>query len=192
MIALCLDPSLTSTGYALVRLPLGKDEGGVYRPNLLVVGGIFGRIRNDDAKESPQTRVVRLYERLWTILDQCLERPTLIAAEIPPNMFRASTMTSISLKIAAYTVVRLFAAHAKIPLLEVAPDQAKKYATGKSRAKKEDTLEAMSYLCLGNKDAKWPAGWSEDSIDALTVAVWLDSLRQLHATGATTPLSPYL
>lgn len=196
MRALCLDPSLTATGFALMPVPLATDRDGLPTIALNVIGGIAGEIENKNARESEQARVVRLYQELWKVADACRRQGKidLIAAEMAPNIFvgTAKSERTIRMLFAAYTVIRLFAAHLDIPLIEVAPKLTKRATTGYDKADKETVKRSLGFILGGSAEMAWPKGWTDNAIDALTVGYWLDSLHKAHRLGEDTPLSPHL
>lgn len=197
MLCLCLDPSLTGTGFALMQVPLPADENGVNALDKIIVRNVVGIIENKDASEPEQTRVKRLYEEIWKVLNLCAAvgaKVHLIAAEMAPHLYGQTQKheKAIRFQFASYTIVRLVAAHAQLPLLECNPEWSKRAAVGAERASKAEVKRMMGFRCLGGMDIKWPIGYGEDVIDALTVGFWLDSLWQSQKMGETTPLAPFV
>lgn len=193
--ALCLDPSLTGTGFALMPVPLTKDGNGYNSLNLIVRGNIAGVIENKDSKEPEQVRVRRLYDELWGALHLAkLKGPVdLIAAEMAPHMYAGREQDrSNRFQFASYTVIRLFASIVGVPLLECNPEHSKRAVGAAPRADKKEIKRTLAFRCLGDAGAKWPLGWTEDVLDALTVGFWLDSLYQSQRMGETTALAPFM
>lgn len=197
MIALCLDPSLTGTGFAVMPVPLPSDGQGYNPLRLIVCGGIAGEIENGNARESEQARLVRIYNELWRVVNLARGKGHeigVIGAEMAPHLYNATQKNerAIRYQFAAYAVIRLFAAHVAIPLLEVKPEVSKQVAVGYAKADKLVVRRGLSARICGDMDAKWPAGWTDNAIDALTVGYWLDSLHQEHHLGVETVLTPHL
>jgi Holliday junction resolvasome RuvABC endonuclease subunit len=197
MIALCLDPSLTGTGFAVMPVPIPSDGEGYNPLRLIVCGGIAGEIENKDSRETEQDRLVRIYDELWRVVHLARSkgyRPEVIGAEMAPHIYVGTAKSERTMRFLfqAYAVIRLFAAHVKLPLLEVQPEVAKQIAVGYAKADKTVVKRGLSARVCGDMDARWPQGWTNNAIDALTVGYWLDSLYREHQLGGATALSPYL
>lgn len=194
---LCLDPSLTGCGFAAMPVPLIPDAHGYHSLAANVLGGIAGVIDNKDAREIEQVRIVRLYDELYAALGLMIKkghRPHLIAAEMAPHLYSGTQKheKAIRFQFAAYTVIRLFAHHVNLPLLECAPEKSKQASVGFAKADKEAVKRGLAFRCLGHADTKWPPGYTEDVLDALTVGFWLDALYQSSRMGEVTALTPLM
>jgi Holliday junction resolvasome RuvABC endonuclease subunit len=197
VIALCLDPSLAATGFAVMPVPLPADGDGYNPLKLIVLDGIAGEIENRNAREDEQARLVRIYDELWHVVHLARSKGhgiDVVAAEMAPNLYSGTVKAEkiIRFQFAAYTVIRLFAAHVKLPLLEVKPETAKQIAVGYPKADKGMVKRGLSGRICGEMDAKWPPGWTDNAIDALTVGYWLDALHAEHLRGGRNALSPHL
>jgi Holliday junction resolvasome RuvABC endonuclease subunit len=197
MIALCLDPSLAATGFALMPIPLPADGEGYNPLRLIVLDGLAGEIENRNARETEQARLVRIYDELWRVVHLARARGHaigVIAAEMAPNLYGGTAKAEkiIRFQFAAYTVIRLFAAHVRLPLLEVRPEVAKQVAVGYAKADKGMIKRGLAARIYGSMDARWPPGWTDNAIDALTVGYWLDALHAEHRRGGRNALSPHL
>lgn len=197
MIALCLDPSMTGTGFALMTVPIPTDKQGLSPLKLCVIDGIAGEVENKNARQGEQERVKFLYDELFHVVNLALgkrHRIDIIAAEMAPHLFNATQKNerAIRYQFASYTVIRLFAAQMGIPLLEVAPQDSKQVSVGYAKADKEVVKRGIALRVCGDANGSWPEGWTDNAIDALTVGWWLDGLVQIHNRGEKTVLSPYL
>ncbi len=193
--ALCLDVSLTGTGFAVMPVPLPTDKDGLWSLDLIVRENLAGVIENKDAKESEPVRFARLYEELWATINLASKRRLhidVIAAEMAPHIFARMTERAIRLMFGAYAITKLMAAHSKLPYLECAPQQSKLAAVGYAQPKKPEVRRGLAFRCLGSAEAKFPKGYTEDVLDALTVGFWLDALYQSSRMGEVTALTPLM
>jgi Holliday junction resolvasome RuvABC endonuclease subunit len=176
---LALDPSLTATGLAVLRLAI-------------VDGAWSWRVAHAECiRTEPDTRSRHLYQadqdgqRVDLIAHALLRvieeyRPALAATEAPAGSQHAISAKALGL---AYGVVRAVCCARRLPVLTVQAHEARIAATGSKSASKDDVGAAMArrfgYQIHGTKVAREAIG---DALAVGAVAVQSDTARSLVET----------
>jgi crossover junction endodeoxyribonuclease RuvC len=145
---LALDPSLRSTGYAIL-------EGTAEKPAVLASGTI-----KNPASRASQDCLIEIHDRLSELISQ--HSPTALAIEL--IIYVQNTRTAVILG-AARGVALLAAARGGLTIHEYPPKLVKKSATGKGAAKKEQ-VAFMTRALFGLRHNPAP-----DEADALAVGL---------------------
>lgn len=183
MRVLLLDLSLRCTGYAVVEW----DENLGLGPHLLEATIAAGEIPLTDTSISLQERLAQLGASLKKLYDDYL--PTLVAAEMPKNMFQArpggksvSNNNSAMMQQRAFGVAMYVYWTAQVPFIEVDPSLSKFCLTGNKQASKTvvaDMLALLLGITRKSRGYNWPKGWTEAVRDALAVLAFLDYRRKM-------------
>lgn len=210
MHALVLDTSLTATGWALVRLPLGCDDDGRSRGAIAVAAGQpwCGVIRVPGPQTPLRVRIAALCDELAGIVSRAREAglaPRLAAAEIPPHTFVNPDDPARSSGKGQWALVaqqRTFGAVAQwvgrglgLPFVEVAPAAAKLAAAGNATASKGEVGRALALRfpdLAASPQGRRGKAWREAVCDALAVAVWADGELTRHRLGVPSDLDAAL
>ena len=195
--ALCLDVSLTATGYLAVALPFAPVEmvrhGGTYverasDPTLERDGRRWcGELPTGGPKEGLVERAGRLARQVGELLDDL--RPTVVAAEQAMQMFTQgsgkTSSASMQMQQWSYAACAIPCWLRGIPLLRVDPKWPKEAVAGQANAGKPAVAAALALRYgvaqRGGKLRAWPGGWGSNNVrDALCVAIWLEGQYRIY------------
>lgn len=197
--ALCVDLSLTNTGWALVRLPLRQqpNSGPFVNPVLRC-----GDIPLKDAQRPLAERINDLCEQLQRQAQMQVDSggrsidPWFMATEIPQHTYyrpddeHPKGQHAIMVQQRTFgAVIQHFQYNRRMPVLEVSPNDTKYALTGSRNASKNAVGAMLQRLFLGHATDAWPKGWSEGVRDAIAVAYWLDGELSRLRQGAPSALA---
>ena len=149
MLTLGIDPGTATTGYGLITEKRSKL--------VFIDHGIISTSK----KESPQSRLRRIYSELKAIISEY--KPKMIAIE--KLYFGVNSKTAISVG-QARGMSLLAAAEAKVPVTEYSPLEVKMAVTGYGKADKKQVQQMVKTL-LRLSDLPKP----DDAADALAIAI---------------------
>jgi len=156
MLILGIDPGLRLTGYALVRVSLG-------RPSLMEAG-----VLRMKSKGELHTRLAELHASLAALMDET--KPTRVAVEQLYAHYK-HPRTAILMG-HARGVILLAAAQRELPLTSLASTLVKRTITGNGHASKVQMQRTVAMLCKLAKPPEPP-----DVADAIAIA-WTLAMRQ--------------
>lgn len=204
---LCIDLSLTMTGWALVRLPLVQnDRSGCFVNPVVACGDI--PLKN--AKIPVGDRINALCSYLTeVVIMNAAQRIDLVAMEVPQHTYNRAKREMVigehgmemversgKGQIAIMAQQRTFGAvyqwlahHERCRVLEVDPRKSKEALTGNKNASKSLVGTRLAILFSGRPEGPLPTEWSEGVRDALAVAVYLDGEISRMRQGAPSALA---
>lgn len=149
MIILGIDPGFARLGFGVIEETSGKAQAVTY-----------GCFETSSKLERPE-RLLKIYKEMQRLIKKY--KPKKVAFEY--LFFSKNTKTAMAVG-EARGVIILACAEAKIPPVEIMPNQIKQAVTGYGRADKQQ-MQKMVKLILGLKEIPKP----DDAADALAIAL---------------------
>lgn len=203
---LCLDTSMTATGYILLDLPfLERGDGTIPDPvtrSLYTADRILGQVTLDDAKVPAMERIGLLCQRLGYLASQARTNGTpvdFVVAETPDNTIarQGTSMHAIMAQQRTFGAVGVWMRlHVGLPFLEVTPQNAKFAATGNRNASKETVHRLIGTRLTGKmpeqEGGRLPRAYTKAVLDAMSVGFWASSQLRMMRAGSPCELDATL
>jgi Holliday junction resolvasome RuvABC endonuclease subunit len=205
--ALCLDLSMTATGWVVVETPFRWRLSGILQDprasSPYSRDNFWGQITLRDGKVPVAERIGTLCRELQQVVLHCASDGIpldMVLAEVPNSTFeqpgRVKSMGSIMAQQRTFgAVAQWLTFMVGVPYLEVSPNDAKFCATGQRSAKKDAVRRVVTTQLTGlapEDGGKLPRSVTEAVIDAFAVGYWASKQHEMALAGSPSGLDPLL